>query len=511
MGLFNNKNQEDNTQKYIDNVIQSLKLTGIYQSTPILITDHKKNIIYANERFENDFGYKKEEIEGCNTDIINSGLHSRSYYQKLDKVLYSSEVFVEYINSRTKNNDLIRSRLKIIPLEDQLSHEKYFLCLYDIVENDLSFKDDITESYKILLELVEQSPDIICIKDGDGRWLLANSADLALFHLSGVDYRGKTDAQLASETHPVYREAFLTCMDTDNECWKRGELSRSDEIISIPGGGQVVLDVLKIPVFNKDNSRKNLIVLGRDVTKRRNTEKDLMIAKVKAEESDKLKTSFLATMSHELRTPLNAVIGFSNLIEAEQDLNEIYDYTRIIHNNAKSLLNLIEDLFDISLIEANQMNVVLSDIDVISIIKDVYDIFPVEIHKLDKLNIKLSLHIDVEKFMIKSDMFRIKQVITNLVKNSLKFTHEGEISISFKYDDQWAYIVVADTGIGIAEDKLETVFEKFRQVEDSSTRKFGGAGLGLAISKKLAILMGGDLTVSSQKGKGSKFIFSLPR
>jgi signal transduction histidine kinase len=300
-------------------------------------------------------------------------------------------------------------------------------------------------------------------------------------------------------------------METDEECWNDAFLHRGDEIIPLPEGGEVVLDVLKIPVFNEDKSRKNLIILGRDVSKRREAEEGLIAAKIKAEESDKLKSEFLATMSHELRTPLNSVIGFSDLIESDEDVEEIHDFTRIINNNARSLLNLIEDLFDISLIESEQMKIELAEMDMITTIKEVYEIFPLEIHKLDKLDIKFSLDINVEHFVITSDSYRIKQVVTNLVRNALKFTEEGQISISFDYDDREVRVVVSDTGIGMEDDKLQTIFERFRQIEDGASRQYGGAGLGLAISKKIALLLGGDIMVSSQKGVGSKFILSLPR
>ena len=511
MELFRRKKIENDDLDYLKPVIQSLKVLGIYLSTSILIADEQKHIVFLNEQFEQNFGYRLSDLKDSHTDILNSSLQPTAFYQKLNETVDSSKVFVDYINTRSKTGEIVRSRLKIIPHQIDETKQKYFLCLYDVIENEISFKDDVSDSYKILMELVEQSPDIICIKDGQGKWLMANEADLILFHLEGVDYKGKTDADLAFETHEIYKDAFLKCMETDEECWNDAFLHRGDEIIPLPEGGEVVLDVLKIPVFNEDKSRKNLIILGRDVSKRREAEEGLIAAKIKAEESDKLKSEFLATMSHELRTPLNSVIGFSDLIESDEDVEEIHDFTRIINNNARSLLNLIEDLFDISLIESEQMKIELAEMDMITTIKEVYEIFPLEIHKLDKFDIKFSLDIHVEHFVITSDSYRIKQVVTNLVRNALKFTEEGQISISFDYDDREVRVVVSDTGIGMEDDKLQTIFERFRQIEDGASRQYGGAGLGLAISKKIALLLGGDIMVSSQKGVGSKFILSLPR
>jgi len=507
MQLFGEKSRTENQFGKLGEVLLNVDW---YSSYALLLTDDSKNILQVNEEFLKIFQYSIEEILGKDSSFINSGMHLPSFYNQIWETIKKGNVYSNYINTKRKDGVIIRSRIKVIPVKKD-SGDYYYLCLYDPLGEENSFSLDVLDSYQVLIELTEEIPDIICIKDGEGRWLLANKADLKLFQLEGVNYQGKTDAELANDTHEIYQNAFLACMNTDELCWQYGGLKRTDEIIPVLGGDDKVLDVLKIPVFNKDGSRKNLIVIGRDVTDHRKSEEELKRALVKAKESDKLKSTFLATMSHELRTPLNSVIGFSSLMFDEDDVDEFKEYARIINNNGQMLLSLIEDLFDVSLIESDQMQIEKSEVDIIKAISEVYEMFPAEISKLNKLNLDFNMDIPYDEFIVTTDDFRVKQILTNLLRNALKFTDNGSITIQFETNDTFIFISVKDTGIGIIPEKLLYIFDAFRQGDTGLTRKFGGAGLGLAISKKLAILLGGDLRASSQVNIGSKFTLQIPR
>ncbi len=506
MKLFGRK---ESLQKQSNSLEEVFSNADVFNSYAIFLTDESRLILEVNEEFLNLFQYDKDEILDKPPSFLNSGLHTDSFYKQIWTTIEDGETYSNSINTRRKDGVIIRCRLKIIPVKKD-SGDYIYLCLYDAIGEEKSFNLNVSESYKTLIELTEKIPDIICIKDGEGRWLLANNADLELFQLEGINYKGKTDADLAEYTHEIYKDAFLTCMETDELCWEKGTLSRSDEIIPMTSGEESVFDVFKIPVFNEDRSRKNLIVVGRDVTKHRTAVKGLENALVRAEESDRLKSTFLATMSHELRTPLNSVLGFSQLIFGEDDILEVREFARIINNNGQMLLNLIEDLFDISLIESKQMQIKKEPTDIVKLIHEVYEMFPMEISLLNKLNLDFSTQIPYTELIVITDGFRMKQILTNLLRNALKFTNEGYITIQLEVKEKDLLIAVEDSGIGIEQEKIDSMFNVFHQGEAGLNRKFGGAGIGLAISKKMAVLLGGDLKAVSEENKGSKFTLTIP-
>lgn len=239
---------------------------------------------------------------------------------------------------------------------------------------------------------------------------------------------------------------------------------------------------------------------------------ELLIAKEKAESADKLKSAFLANMSHEIRTPMNSILGFAELLKNKQ-LNKVKQehFIDIINSNGRQLITIIDDIIDFSKIEANQIELYFERINLIQILDDIYQTFLTKIH-LENLNIKLELiKPNIQEFYFKTDETRLKQVIINLLGNAIKFTKEGTITLSceFKGNDQLLFSV-KDEGIGIPQDKLKIIFERFRQVDDSTTRKFGGTGLGLTISKSLVNLLGGNLKAESKVGEGAQFYFNIP-
>lgn len=501
MGLFGlTKNSQKDS--LLDHHISISELDSVFS---ILILDSDLKIEHINPQFMKDFGFAKDDLYKRNIDGISADFQVETEERFVWRDVIQSGASLD-MKMEAKTGDSVLCRLKIIRKNN---NQVWLLFDKPELEKDYSVKS-LQESVNLHMQLINNTPDIICFKDGEGKWLLANDADLELFHLTGVDYVGKTDKELVEYTHDNYREAFLTCVDTDEKCWEEKKICRGDEIIAKPDGSEIVLDVIKIPVFNDDGSRKNLIVLGRDVTARRNAESDLVFAKQRAEESDRLKSNFLATMSHELRTPLNAVIGFANLIFEETDIEEMHEFARIINNNSKMLLSLIEDVFDVSLIESDQVQIDHKEFDLIKAISEVYEIFPMELNMLDKLDIEFKLIFDRKSYLFVGDEYRIKQILTNLIRNALKFTREGFIHVRLEIEDEFIDVKVIDSGIGISEEKLTEIFGMFRQVEEGYKRSFGGAGLGLTISKKLAEMMKGDIRVESELSKGSTFTLRLP-
>ncbi|MBN1927185.1 MAG: hypothetical protein JW798_15235 [Prolixibacteraceae bacterium] len=239
--------------------------------------------------------------------------------------------------------------------------------------------------------------------------------------------------------------------------------------------------------------------------------KDLEEAKKRAEEADKLKTSFLANMSHEIRTPLNAICGFSSMLNDEDTTAEMREqYSNIINNNSNLLLKLIEDILDISKIEAGQLKIQKGNFKLNSIFSDIYSIYKEDIRKKGKDNVKLVCPVlnkpDIEIF---SDAYRLKQVLVNLLNNALKFTSEGSIEFGFAIESEMLRFYVKDTGIGISEEDRKIIFNRFIKIERRETI-YSGTGIGLSISKSIVELLGGKIWVTSEPQKGSLFEFTIP-
>ncbi len=238
--------------------------------------------------------------------------------------------------------------------------------------------------------------------------------------------------------------------------------------------------------------------------------RELKEAKNKAEESDKLKSAFLANMSHEIRTPMNAIVGFANLLKDENITpEEKNEFIEIINSNSDSLLMLIGDILDLSIIEANQLVIRNEVFDVNEFLDHLHSAFLL-LNSNENVKLILSNELTDQKLKIRTDKLRTKQILTNLVNNALKFTAMGIVELGLKRTGNQLAFYVKDTGVGIPEKEYETIFERFRKSEDDKSVLYRGAGLGLAISKALSRLMGGNLIVESEVGKGSVFTLLLP-
>jgi signal transduction histidine kinase/DNA-binding NarL/FixJ family response regulator len=255
-----------------------------------------------------------------------------------------------------------------------------------------------------------------------------------------------------------------------------------------------------------------IIFILMDISKSNYYRKELLIAKGKAEKLAKVKEEFLATMSHEIRTPLNAIIGFTNQLNKTSLQEQQQKFVGVLKSSSKHLLGLVNEILDLSKLEAGKLRVENISFQPHSLVFDVYDVLKVNAESKN-LEFNWDFHGNEDIFLT-SDPFRIKQILLNLGSNAIKFTHEGYVRLNasvIEENDQYLFNVdVIDTGIGIAEDKLESIFENFSQADSFSSRKYGGTGLGLAISRRLARLLGGDLYVDSEPNKGSCFTLRIP-
>jgi len=276
------------------------------------------------------------------------------------------------------------------------------------------------------------------------------------------------------------------------------------------------LEKNKIPIRDEQGMITMVMGIFKDVSELMRIENELKEARDKAKESDRLKTSFLANMSHEIRTPMNGILGFANLLRDPDLVEEKRDlYLKHIDHSSQQLLNIIDDIIDISKIESEQLKISNKPVKINGILDEIYSSF---FHRIrgdapgqKKVAFNLIKGNNSHDFTIMTDDFRLSQVFNNLIGNAIKFTQEGQIQFGYKLThNRYIEFFVSDTGIGIPNNKIKLIFDRFGQVNQERSLQPSGTGLGLPISKSLVNLMGGEMWVESEMGKGTTFYFTLP-
>lgn len=331
----------------------------------------------------------------------------------------------------------------------------------------------------------------------------------ALYGVKKEDFSGAYDAW-ASCLHPdsfqQTQEGLFAALENDQEYHAEFE-------IILPNGERRILAGEAVIKRNEQGEAIRVIGVNYDITERKMAEFELLSAKEAAEQASQTKSEFLSTMSHEIRTPLNAVVGVSGLL-GDTDLDaEQADLVKTIRLGGESLLSIINDILDFSKIEAGKIELEQIAFDIRSLLEDAVDLL---YNQAFSKRIELLYHIEDDcdgKYI--GDNGRLRQVLVNLIGNAIKFTEQGEVRVKLRkteeQNDQSVFeFSIIDTGIGIPQAKMDHLFQSFSQVDASTTRRYGGTGLGLAISKKLISLMGGDITVESEVGKGTTFFVTLP-
>jgi signal transduction histidine kinase len=294
-------------------------------------------------------------------------------------------------------------------------------------------------------------------------------------------------------------------------------LAITDWLLPAIGGVLILLAIIFLYTFMGSLLRQN-----RELKKELNDAKqlyeqlqeELIEVKKQAEESDKLKSSFLANMSHEIRTPLNAIMGFSSLLQQTPGYDkENEQYIDIIHRNSNKLLDMLDEVFNIALIESGITQMYREECQLNEMISSLVAFFNMEKESLGKDDISLrikKLNKDTS-FSVYTDPRKLRQTLYNMVENALKYTNEGYVEVGYELKDNlMVEFYVKDTGLGFPQEKLDIIFKSFRQVDDSNTRTFGGIGLGLTLSQKYVEMMGGTMWADSTPGMGSTFYFTLP-
>lgn len=453
-----------------------------------------------------------------------------------------------FINDVIANKNKFDKEYKIIRQNDKT--ERWLHGLGDLIFNEknepilmIGTIQDITERKKAEEELVRLKEDFqsyfnmnsigICITSKDKGWIAVNDS---LCQMLGYTKEELSELTWSEMTHP---DDILSDIDLFNQVIS-GEINEySLDKRFYHKNGEIVCTTLNV-VCNRniDGSVNYLLASLIDITERskaemlinqqnhqleaqyeeymmlneilRTTNYELKLSKEKAEESDNLKTAFLQNMSHEIRTPLNGILGFSNLLQEDNLKNEeIKEYTRVISQSGYRLMEIINNVLDISKIETGQIEISNITFSLNSMIADLYSFFsPFTLEKKIKLNYSTSL--ENSNCQITTDDTKLNQILTNLINNALKFTSEGDIDFGYEVLDEEIRFFVKDTGMGISPEFHNKIFNRFTQIDLKTTRGFEGAGLGLAICKGLVEKLGGKIWVESELSKGTSFFFTLP-
>jgi PAS domain S-box-containing protein len=375
---------------------------------------------------------------------------------------------------------------------------------------DLSIqKEAITREYTysemFYRMLIQSADDGISFYDRDWNLKYANSA---FYSMIGFD-REQYDKINAGE--------LIHSEDTDYEKNRTAALQskgvfETELRLKHKGGHYVNLSTRSVTVKNENNEVIGALTISRDITSLKKVHEDLIKAKVEAEASNRLKSSFLANISHEIRTPLNSVVGFANLLLADDITNDVKEeYIEHINHNSEKLLQIIGDIIDLSRLESSQIEITYEEASVNSIVNEIVE----DARKIVKRNEK-SIIINVMNMLeengdlIFTDRIWLKRVLNHLMDNAVKFTLEGSVRLSYAKENENLVFRIKDTGIGINKENLDHIFEEFRQEIDGHHRPFEGLGVGLTLAKEVIERMGGKIFVQSEKGVGSEFSFSIP-
>jgi PAS domain S-box-containing protein len=403
-----------------------------------------------------------------------------------------------------KNGKLIWANLFVTTLRDNNGMlSEIFAMVGDITEKK-GAEAKLSNSEERFKILFDYAPDAYFLTDLKGNIIDGNIAAVKMIGYDINELTGKSFFKL--ELIPPSEFLKAAALLAKNLL---GQATGPDVfVLNQKSGSKISVEISTYPVRIQDQN----IVLGiaRDITKRKSAEKELIEAKEKAEESDRLKSAFLANMSHEVRTPLNSIIGFSELlVDPDFEEDQKNEFIQHIIASGNNLLNIISDIMDISKMESGEITIRKTHLNAQKYISDVYEQFSF-LAGTHKLELILSLPDNDEKTVIFADSERLMQIFNNLLGNALKFTPEGKIEIGYQPIGKMVEFFVKDTGIGIPTEYHDKIFDRFRQVEGENTRKYGGNGLGLAITKKLVELMGGKIRLESKVGEGSKFYFTMP-
>lgn len=468
-------------------------LVGIY-----LIKDNK--FVYVNDQFTSIFGYSREELinKMGPTDLVSN--HYKTLIKsELEKRIQNLDYYSNFIvETKTKSGSQLF--VEVFSKMIELASEKYILgSVIDITARILS-EIEVQKSELLFRTIWENSIDAMRIVDENGIVIQINQAYCELFK--------KTEEELLQKPFSIiYDESSINdnIKNFSDRVQKNEIPSKIEMELKLWNKEKKYLEARNKIITIED--KKYVLSIFRDMSERKKYEEELIRAKEEALEMSRLKSNFLANMSHEIRTPLNGMIGFSELLMESLE-GEQRDWAKIIHNGSLRLLETLNIILDFTQIESAKITPYFSTFNAKEIIFEIALLFK---QAANKKGLKLEILCDEPQLTVKCDEKLLRRIVSNLVNNAIKFTMKGEVQINLKSEDDNFVISVSDTGVGIPEDKIDLIFEEFRQVSEGLGRDFEGTGLGLTIVKKYVEILNGKILVKSKVGKGSTFTVILSK
>ncbi|OYT17861.1 MAG: hypothetical protein B7C24_00325 [Bacteroidetes bacterium 4572_77] len=492
---------EDITER-IETNKQITKLSATVEQTAntIVITDTEGNIEYTNPQFTKITGYTPIEAHGKNPRILNAGTQSKEYYAQMWKTIKKGEIWRGEFHNKTKTGKRYWESVTITPIKEN-----------DKIINFLAIKQDITkqkrsdEQIRKLSQVVKTTSQSVVITNMEGNITFVNEALLKSGGFSKKsDLIDKSIYAFTDEQGAIIlKEEILPIIL--QEGFYVGELDfRKKDDTLYPGKINCSI------ILNEAKKPESFVIMFNDISGRKLAEAELIAAKEKAEESNRLKTAFLNNMSHEIRTPLNGITGFLELLQ-EPDIEAEYkqEYFNIINKNSRRLITTVTDIIEISKIETGLVEVFTEEVSVNKMLQELQDFFSLEA-KNKGLKLKCLPSLSDDESLILTDNHKLNGILINLINNAIKFTDKGNVTLGYELKTTVLEFFVKDTGIGIAENKQQAVFDRFEQADIEDTRAFEGSGLGLAIAKSYVEMLGGKIWLSSKEGVGTEFRFTIP-
>ncbi len=464
----------DENRKYIQVNEMACYVTGYTESE--LLNMELKDIVSVNGLETIEQHRHKLKEKGHSTTIVPYlTRNSASGYWKLDAVKLPNGNYLEFATdiSEQKNTELALAR----------SEEKYRLLANNVVDVIWTLNLDLEFTYvnPAIYNLTGYTPD---------EWI-------------GTKLTDHCDEANFSIAYSTVMQTIQSLPDITSETFEMELIKKNAKIVPVEIIGKVILD--------NEGNPTSLQGTTRDITERKRARQTLLEGKMLAEQANRTKTEFMANISHELRTPLNSIIGFSDVMIKEPERvapEKHFRYLQNINKSGKHLLELINEILDITKIESGKMTLDLQTISVSQIFDDIQNVlYPIYTEK----HISFNRRIDKGELLICADRTKLKQILYNLANNAIKFTRPGGyVFLNATKKDREIIFVVEDSGIGIPDNKQEIIFEPFKQLDSALSRKYGGTGLGLALVRSMVEMHGGTIKVESEEGNGSRFIFTIP-
>ncbi|HIJ85926.1 MAG TPA: response regulator, partial [Magnetococcales bacterium] len=500
--------------KEVENEYRKLANVLEYNPSMVMITNPQGIIEYVNLKLTEVTGYPMEDLVGRDQKILKSGLQDREFNETLWNTIHQGQVWRGEIQNRKRDGSLYWTWVNISPIRGPDGSIQQFVATSRDISAEKAMAEQMVRAQRERQEtqaqmeaILNNMSSIVFLKDAHGCYLFINRSFETFLGLQASAVLGQRAVDLFGA------DLAVPMVEADQDVLERKCLVET-EIIMVGADGERVFFMTKFPLAIGDNPTTVLCGIATDITKRKRMERELQVAKEQAEAASRAKSDFLANMSHEVRTPMNGVVGMLELLDRTELNADQRHYLTTAIKSAELQLAVINDILDFSKIEAGRLELEESPFVLTEMVEDTAAMLADRAHGK---GLELAVYIQPElPTRLVGDSLRLRQVLINLIANAIKFTEKGEVvvGVTLESSPQSDAMVVgfriSDTGIGMDPSVREKIFQPFTQADGSTTRKYGGTGLGLVISRQLVEAMGGHIEVDSTPGVGSSFKFSIP-